>query len=105
VAGDAFITTNQESAYAVATQEPELHGPPRYFTPDWTAARDSVRRLAALSPELVITGHGHAMRGAVMRTALDLLARDFDRIAVPQHGRYVHTDIRPDARGGSELSD
>jgi glyoxylase-like metal-dependent hydrolase (beta-lactamase superfamily II) len=105
VVGDAFITTNPESAYAVATQEPELHGPPRYFTPDWTTARDSVRRLAALSPELVITGHGHAMRGAVMRNALDLLARDFDRIAVPEHGRYVQTDVHPDARGGgSELS-
>jgi glyoxylase-like metal-dependent hydrolase (beta-lactamase superfamily II) len=105
VVGDAFITTNQESAYAVATQEPELHGPPRYFTPDWTSARESVRRLAALSPELVITGHGHAMRGAVMRDALDLLARDFDRIAVPEHGRYVHRDLHPDARAGeSELS-
>ena len=105
VVGDAFITTNQESAYAVATQEPELHGPPRYFTPDWTAARESVRRLAPLSPELVITGHGHAMRGARMRNALDLLARDFDRIAVPEHGRYVHTDSLPDARGvGPELS-
>ena len=28
VVGDAFITTAQESAYAVATQAPELHGPP-----------------------------------------------------------------------------
>ena len=28
VAGDAVITTRQESAYAVATQEPEMHGPP-----------------------------------------------------------------------------
>ena len=106
VVGDAFITTNQESAYAVATQEPELHGPPRYFTPDWSSARESVRRLAALSPELVITGHGHAMRGATMRNALELLARDFDRIAVPKHGRYVHTDASPGAAGGgSELSD
>jgi glyoxylase-like metal-dependent hydrolase (beta-lactamase superfamily II) len=105
VVGDAFITTNQESAYGVATQTPELHGPPKYFTPDWTSARESVRRLAALSPELVITGHGHAMHGAVMRNALDLLARDFDRIAVPEHGRYVHTDSPPEARGGgSELS-
>ena len=105
VVGDAFITTNQESAYAVATQEPELHGPPRYFTPDWTTARESVRRLAALSPELVITGHGHAMHGPVMRHALELLARDFDRIAVPEHGRYVHTDLHRDARGGgSELA-
>jgi hypothetical protein len=65
-----------------------------------------VRHLAALSPELVITGHGHAMRGVAMRNALDLLARDFDRIAVPEHGRYVHTDAFPGAQsGGSELSD
>ena len=105
VVGDAFITTNQESAYAVATQEPELHGPPRYFTPDWTAARESVRQLAALMPELVITGHGHAMRGPAVRNALDLLARDFDRIAVPEHGRYVHANPATEARGGgSELS-
>jgi hypothetical protein len=33
IAGDAFITTDQESAYAVATQKPELQGPPMYFTP------------------------------------------------------------------------
>src|SRR5690606_10809191 len=30
IAGDAFITTNQESAYAVATQKPEIQGPPMY---------------------------------------------------------------------------
>ena len=89
IAGDAFITTNQESAYAVATQRPELHGPPQYYTPDWDAARLSVRRLAALQPELAITMHGHAMRGEEMRSALNLLASDFDQIAVPKHGRYV----------------
>lgn len=84
IAGDAFITTNQESAYAVAVQKPELHGPPMYYTPDWPSARDSVRRLAALEPELAITGHGRALRGEEMRTALHTLARDFDRIAVPE---------------------
>jgi len=98
VVGDAFITTNQESAYAVATQEPELHGPPKYFTPDWASARDSVQRLASLAPELVITGHGHAMHGPVMLNALERLARDFDRIAVPAHGRYVLSDARDEGR-------
>lgn len=83
IAGDAFITTRQESAYAVATQKPELHGPPRYFTPDWENARESVRRLAALEPELAVTGHGRPMRGEEMRAALQSLARDFDRIARP----------------------
>lgn len=89
IVGDAFITTNQESAYAVAIQRAELHGPPMYYTPDWEQARESVRRLSALEPELVITGHGRAMRGSELRGALRLLARDFDRIAVPERGRYV----------------
>ena len=89
IAGDAFITTNQESAYSVAVQRPELHGPPMYYTPDWPQARESVQRLAELEPELVVTGHGPAMRGPEMRAALHLLAHDFDRIAVPEHGRYV----------------
>lgn len=89
IVGDAFITTAQESAYAAATQRPELHGPPLYFTPDWVAAKSSVERLAALEPETAVTGHGRAMRGAGLRAALHALARDFDRVAVPDHGRYV----------------
>ncbi len=94
IAGDAFVTTAQESAYAAAVQEPELHGPPKYFTHDWQAARASVARLAALEPELVITGHGRAMRGPAMREALRTLARDFDRLAVPERGRYVDAPQR-----------
>ncbi len=89
VVGDAFITTAQESVYAAATQRPEMHGPPMYFTPDWVSAKASVERLAALEPEIVVTGHGRAMRGAEMRAALHALARDFDRVAVPDHGKYV----------------
>ena len=94
IAGDAFITTNQESAYAVAIQSPEMHGPPKYFTPDWPAARTSVEKLAALNPELVVTGHGRAMHGPEMLGALRALARDFDRIAVPPGGRYVTEPAR-----------
>ncbi len=94
IAGDAFVTTAQESAYAAVTQEPELHGPPKYFTHDWQAARESVRRLAALAPELAVTGHGRAMRGAAMREALQMLAQDFDRVAVPDHGRFVDAPQR-----------
>ncbi len=84
ISGDAFITTRQESAYAVAVQKPELHGPPRYFTPDWETARRSVENLAALDPEIAVTGHGRPLRGVEMRTALHALARDFDRVARPQ---------------------
>jgi glyoxylase-like metal-dependent hydrolase (beta-lactamase superfamily II) len=89
IAGDAFITTRQESAYAAIMQKPEMHGPPRYFTPDWNSARTSVQRLAELEPQLVITGHGPAMAGPQMREALHLLARDFDQIAMPRKGKYV----------------
>lgn len=85
IAGDAFITTRQESAYAaLISQRPEMHGPPQYFTPDWQAAKQSVRELARLEPETVITGHGFGMQGAAMRQALHELAQNFDEIAVPE---------------------
>jgi glyoxylase-like metal-dependent hydrolase (beta-lactamase superfamily II) len=89
IVGDAFVTTASESAYATAVQEPELHGPPKYFTHDWQAAQQSVRQLALLQPELVITGHGRAMHGQAMRTALHNLADRFEALAVPDGGRYV----------------
>ena len=94
IAGDAFITTAQESAYAAATQRTELHGPPMYFTHDWEAARDSVRRLAALRPELAVTGHGRAVHGQALRDALDLLAERFDDVARPKGGAYVEHPAR-----------
>jgi glyoxylase-like metal-dependent hydrolase (beta-lactamase superfamily II) len=92
--GDAFVTTAPESAYATAVQAPEMHGPPRYFTIDWEAARGSVERLAALEPDLVVTGHGRAMQGVGMRGALRGLARDFREIAQPDRGTYVDRPAR-----------
>jgi len=89
IAGDAFITTGQESAYEVAVQELEIHGPPRYFTPDWQAAHRSVENLADLSPDLAISGHGAPVVGEGLRTGLRRLADDFQSIAVPEGGRYV----------------
>ena len=65
------------------------HGPPMYFTPDWDLARESVRRLASLNPGVLITGHGVSMRGEELTASLERLARDFDRLAVPEQGRYV----------------
>lgn len=94
IAGDAFITTRQESAYAVAAQTAEMHGPPMYYTTDWEKAGASVEMLARLEPEIAITGHGPAMRGPEMRAALHELARDFFRIAVPESGRYVSQPAR-----------
>ena len=99
IAADAFITTAQESAYAVAMQKPELHGPPKYYTQDWVAAQNSVQDLVNLEPELVITGHGPAMHGAELRRALHGLADHFVEIAVPKDGRYVREPARADESG------
>lgn len=94
IAGDAFITTAQESAYAVAVQSAEMHGPPMYFTVDWEAAADSVRRLAELRPETVITGHGQPMHGPALRLALEELAAEFGEVAVPRQSRYLAQPAR-----------
>ena len=90
IVGDAFVTTKTESAYEASfAQDPEMHGPPQYFTPDWISAKRSVEILAALEPGLVLAGHGHPLQGPEMRAALHRLAREFDTIAVPEQGRYV----------------
>jgi glyoxylase-like metal-dependent hydrolase (beta-lactamase superfamily II) len=94
IVGDAFVTTAQESAYAVAVQRPEMHGPPMYYTVEWDKAARSVAQLAELAPETVITGHGVPMQGPEMRAALGRLAREFARVAVPRNGKYLRTPAR-----------
>ncbi|MGE5417844.1 MAG: MBL fold metallo-hydrolase [Acidobacteriota bacterium] len=90
LAGDAFTTVKQESATAVLTQRQEVHGPPAYFTTDWDLAWQSVKRLEALHPSVVATGHGVPMKGKQLQNELEILVRDFDRVAMPEAGRYVH---------------
>jgi len=95
LAGDAFCTTKAESFFAVvATQRPELHGPPAYFTTDWEAARRSVRHLASLNPMFLAPGHGQPMAGEDTREGLRLLAARFDQVARPETGRYVDRPVR-----------
>lgn len=109
LSADAVITTAQESAYAVALARTELHGPPMYFTQDWPSARRSVETLARLAPELLLSGHGLAVRGKAMRDGLYQLALEFDQIAHPPHPFYETHPARaedgsayavPDADGG-----
>ncbi|HET9277386.1 MAG TPA: MBL fold metallo-hydrolase [Flavitalea sp.] len=89
IAGDAFVTTKQESSISVILQSKKMSGPPKYFTYNWESAARSVRTLADLNPEVVATGHGKPMRGADMRRSLHNLADHFEELAVPSHGRYV----------------
>jgi glyoxylase-like metal-dependent hydrolase (beta-lactamase superfamily II) len=90
IAGDAVSTTKAESLLAIATQRPELHGPPAYYTSDWDAAKRSVEKLAELRPFTVAAGHGKPMAGAEVADALMDLAIRFDEVARPKRGRYAH---------------
>jgi glyoxylase-like metal-dependent hydrolase (beta-lactamase superfamily II) len=99
IAGDAFVTTKQESALAVMTQRKEVHGPPAYYTQDWASAWASVELLAALEPEVAATGHGVPLRGEEMRAALHRLVANFGKLAVPGHGRYVGSPAIADETG------
>ena len=89
IVGDAFVTVRQDVLYQVLTQHQELSGPPRYFTTDWDAARESVQRLSTLNPSAVITGHGRPMEGEGLGRDLAALARYFDHIARPTYGKSV----------------
>jgi len=89
LAGDAFVTTRQESLLSVLTQKKHLSGPPKYFTYDWLAAERSVKTLAGLKPLLVASGHGRPMEGKELK-ALNSLAENFKEEAVPASGRYVN---------------
>lgn len=89
IAGDAFVTTNQHSALSVMTQKVEVCGPPMYFTPDWGSAASSVKKLDALQPEVIASGHGRSVYGPAARKALHKLVRNFWQQAMPNDGRYV----------------
>jgi glyoxylase-like metal-dependent hydrolase (beta-lactamase superfamily II) len=87
--GDAFCTTKPESFFeASIAQNPELHGPPSYFTSDWGAARESVHRLAALRPAVVAPGHGKPLAGVGVADALRELAMHFDKVAIPENIKH-----------------
>ncbi len=99
IAADTFVTTRQESAFSVITQKRKLSGPPKYFTTDWPAARQSVQRLADLYPEAAATGHGYPMYGDELQQSLKNLVMNFENEAVPSYGRYVNEPARANKNG------
>ena len=98
IAGDAFVTTRQESLLSVLTNQPVVSRPPAYFTSDWAAARRSVNHLARLLPEAAITGHGPPMHGPALRHGLQELDKNFEA-EMPHHGRYVRESAVTDEQG------
>jgi glyoxylase-like metal-dependent hydrolase (beta-lactamase superfamily II) len=99
IAGDAFVTTNQESAISVMLQTKIISGPPKYFTYDWQAAKSSVEELMKLRPKTAATGHGRPMRGKELQKALGTLEQEFDEKAIPAVGRYVQKPAITNANG------
>ncbi len=84
--GDAYCTTKPESFFEAAlAQQPELHGPPAYFTSDWAAAQDSVERLSSLDVAVVAPGHGKPLSGPNLNAEVRELATRFRAIAVPDN--------------------
>jgi glyoxylase-like metal-dependent hydrolase (beta-lactamase superfamily II) len=89
ISADAIITVKQDSFYKVLIQKEEVCGPPVYLTTDWPAAYESVKRLAALQPLLIVPGHGSAMAGEELAGGLNNLVQHFQEVAVPDYGRFV----------------
>lgn len=89
IAGDALISTRQESLRAVWRQSREVRPPPAYFTPDWPAAFRSMVRLRDLSPAVLASGHGLPLSDGAWRAELDRLIAEFPHRGLPNRGRYV----------------
>lgn len=99
VAGDAFVTTNAESLFSVLLQTKKISGPPKYITYDWALAKESVKSLMRLEPEVVATGHGRPMKGAGVRDSLHNLSDHFYSMATPTSGRYIDEPAVTNAAG------
>lgn len=96
--GDAFTTMNTESLAGVLTRGRKLWRPPAPSTLDWPQARDSVRKLAALTPGLLAAGHGQPILNT--RGRLQTFA---DHFSIPKRGRYVGTPVKTNETGMMQL--
>jgi glyoxylase-like metal-dependent hydrolase (beta-lactamase superfamily II) len=92
ISADAIVTVKQDSMYRVLVQKKEVCGPPVYLTTDWNAAYESVQRLVALNPQKLVPGHGSAMEGEALIEGLQQLIREWEEVAVPDHGKWVRTN-------------
>lgn len=99
IAGDAFVTTHQESVLSVMLQTKAISGPPKYFTYDWNEAKKSVDELVKLHPKTAATGHGMPMRGQELKTALKELQNNFEEKSIPAQGRYIPNPAITNANG------
>lgn len=96
IAGDAVVTLDQNSPFAVIAQSPTISPPPPYATYNWNHARQSARALAELEPYYLCTGHGLPMQGLSIADDLKAFVKDFP---TPSRGRYVRSPVRFNREG------
>lgn len=89
IAGDAFVTVQQESLCKVLLQRAEFSGPPRYFTQDWGQALESIKLLAQLEPSVAMTGHGPPVAGKLLSRGLSQILDHFHADHMPHHS-FMH---------------
>jgi glyoxylase-like metal-dependent hydrolase (beta-lactamase superfamily II) len=89
--GDALLTVNMDSWSALLNRKRELARPPTPFTIDWDAARDSLKKLARLRPNMIGAGHGAPMSDPDLPGRLEIFAETF---RPPRRGRYVRQAAR-----------
>lgn len=85
IAGDAFVTVQQESLRRVMLQQAKLSGPPRYLTQGWGQAFESIKFLAQLKPSVAMTGHGPPIGGTLLTDSLTQVLDRFHADHAPHH--------------------
>jgi glyoxylase-like metal-dependent hydrolase (beta-lactamase superfamily II) len=96
LAGDALATVDAESFSGMLRRRQKISRPATPVTPDWDAAKRSVKEMASLRPRVLAPGHGKPMSGPVVAGELATFAENF---AAPERGRYVFEPARFDERG------
>jgi len=86
IVGDACVTMDLDSFWAIVTKRQEISRPPAPITCNWKAARRSVEALAALEPRVLACGHGIPMTGSDTAQKLRAFSEHFP---TPIRGRYV----------------
>ncbi|QAA33097.1 MBL fold metallo-hydrolase [Clostridium manihotivorum] len=89
IVGDAFTTLKQESLSSVLIQNKDVNGPPAYLTTNWEDAKNSVKVLADLKPEIIIPSHGSPMSKKDIEPYLEELVKKFDEEVIPEQGKFV----------------
>jgi glyoxylase-like metal-dependent hydrolase (beta-lactamase superfamily II) len=86
ISGDAVVTMDLDHWVSQLTRRRRFAPPPSSTTPDWPAARRSVRALAELAPWTVAAGHGLPMSGPHVAPELRAFA---ETTMTPRRGRYA----------------